>query len=454
MKITTRHLGPPLLGLDRGRADDRLAAVDTRVLTQRGQSFFVRRFAVEVIDGPDRGSRAVSSTDELSIGADDGVDLRLSDPAVSRHHCTLRATERGLELRDLGSTNGTLLGDAEVVRAYVSSGTRLRLGRTTVVVTTASDEIEEPLAAQASFGGLVGGSPGMRRLYPVLARYAQSDATVLVTGETGTGKEVAAEAIHRASRRANAPFVVVNCGALPPQLAQSELFGHLRGSFTGADVARIGAFEEANRGTLFLDEIGELPLALQPILLRALESKKVRPLGATGERDVDVRVIAATHRDLREAINGKAFRSDLFFRLNVLPVSLPPLRERPGDVEMLAALFWRELRDGEPPNELLAAVASQLWPGNVRELRNAVERFALIGWADIERAETVDTFSDAKEQASASWEKAWLAALLARHGGNLSASARAARMGRSHLRRLVDRYRLRATDDGGDDLDG
>jgi len=415
------------------------------LLAERDRVRLVRVFAVEVVEGPDKGKRAVSTSEELTIGADAGTDLELTDPAVSRHHCALRATARGLEVRDLGSTNGTFAGGCELVRGYLGAGTRLKLGTTVIAVDLMADEIEQPLAAADAWFGLVGASGAMRRLYPILERYAQSDATVLITGETGTGKELVAEAIHRAGPRNHGPFIALNCGSLPPQLIESELFGHVRGAFTGAETDRVGAFEHAHGGTIFLDEIGELPPASQPVLLRVLENKKIKPLGSSTERAVDVRVVAATNRDLREAVNQRRLRSDLYYRLHVLPVELPPLRERDGDIALLADMFWRELRDAPAPPELIAVLARQRWEGNVRELRNAVERAALIGWAELP-APTWN-YAETKDALIATWERDWLAQLIEAHGGNVAASARAARMARSYLRRLALRYGITQVDE-------
>jgi two-component system response regulator GlrR len=442
-----------------------LPAPPTEVLTVRGHSYYTRRFAAEVIDGPDRGARFTSTRDELTIGTDAGNELRLTDPAVSRHHCVLRATARGLEVRDLGSTNGTHSGGVELIRAYLTTGARLRLGQSQVAIELLSDEVRTPLAPGDRFGELVGASPLMRRMFALLERYAQGDGTVLISGETGTGKELVAEAIHGASARRRGPFVVVDCGALPAQLTESELFGHVRGAFTGAEHDRRGAFEQAHGGTIFLDEIGELPLPLQPLLLRALEARTVRPVGGSGERAVDVRVIAASHRDLRVEVNRKRFRSDLYFRLAVLPVEVPPLRDRTGDLEVLIAHFWPLFRPGQaPPPDVVTALARLDWPGNVRELRNAVERAAVIGLTGLGAplggagpgapvdAPALDdlSYGQAKERAVWEWESSWIAGLVRRHGGNLSAAARAARMGRSHLRSLLRRYG-HADGDGGDD---
>ncbi len=423
----------------------RSGPVATRAV--RGRSVFVRRFQVDVLEGIDRGARGVSTRDELTIGTAEGVDLRLTDPAVSRHHCTLRATERGIELRDLGSTNGTFVADAEIVRCFIPQG-RVRIGQTAITVTILNDEIEQPLATGDRFGQLIGASPAMRCMYAILERCASSDVTVLIDGETGTGKELVAEAIHEASARRHQPFVVVDCGALPRQLTESELFGHVRGAFTGADTDRVGAFEAAAGGTIFLDEIGELPLDLQPLLLRALETRTIRRVGTNLQRHVDVRVIAASHRDLRIEVNARRFRPDLFYRLNVLRVAVPSLADRPEDIPELAAHFWRGFRpDRGLPEEVAADFARRRWPGNVRELRNVVERTALIGWEPSAAGEAL-TYGQAKDRASRDWERRWVRSLLVANDHNVSRAARAAQMSRSHLRELVQRYDLgRESDD-------
>jgi DNA-binding NtrC family response regulator len=409
-------------------------------LTVRGRSIAIRLFEVSVVEGPDRGKRAVSRGDELTIGTSPGNDLELTDPGVSRHHCAIRTTERGLELRDLASTNGTLLGDCEVARVVLRGAARLRLGSTVVAIELLDREIDEPLADDHRHGDLIGASPAMRRLYPVIQRCAESTATVLIEGETGTGKELVAESIHRASSRRHGPFVVVDCGALPRTLIESELFGHVRGAFTGADRDRAGALVGAAGGTVLLDEIGELPLALQPVLLRALEHRTVRPIGGPRHQPIDVRLLAATHRDLRIEVNRKRFRADLYYRLHVLRIELPPLRQRPGDIAVLAEHFWRTFRpDAAPPAELIAELVAQPWPGNVRELRNAIER-AAVSAAPPAEPRPAQSYVEAKAQAIDDWECGWVEQLLAAHHGNLSRAARAARMGRSHLRQLARRH--------------
>jgi transcriptional regulator with GAF, ATPase, and Fis domain len=432
--------------------------MDHSTIAVRGQSILVRQFEVVVLDGSDRGTRVVSQSDELSIGTADGNDLKLTDPAVSRHHCSFNADERGLLLVDLGSRNGTFVGDIEIRSAYVRSGARVRIGQSTLQVQILDHDIEQPLASADRLGPLRGASPAMRRLYPLIEQCAASNATVLIVGETGTGKELIAEAIHQSSPRKSEPFVVIDCSALSHDLAESELFGHERGAFTGADVQRIGAFESADGGTIFLDEIGELPLSLQPLLLRVLEARTIRRVGSNEQRPVDVRVVAASHRDLRTLVNDKRFRPDLYYRLNVLRIPVPPLRERDGDVQLLATEFWAMFRpELAPPPALLAHLAAQSWPGNVRELRNAVERAALIGWkpeqAPATRSEeTALTYQQAKERAIWEWERGWVERLITSHGGNLSRAARATKMGRSHLRELARRYGV-ATRGSAVDLD-
>jgi len=413
-------------------------------MSVRGDALLIRQFEVWVVAGPDKGRRVASQNDVLSIGTGAGNELQLTDPSVSRHHCSLRICERGLELRDLGSTNGTVLGEAEVRHAYLKSGARIRLGTTTVALQILDRQLEQPLGGER-LGELLGGSRAMRRLYPVIERCAQSAATVLIQGETGTGKELVAQTIHELGPRRDGPFIVVDCGALPRELIESELFGHVRGAFTGAERDRIGAFESAHGGTLFLDEIGELPLALQPVLLRALESRVIRPIGAGAPRAVDVRVIAATRRDLRVEVNQRRFRSDLYYRLDVLHLEVPPLRERASDITQLACAFWHALRpDTDPPPELVAEFVQQTWPGNVRELRNAIERSVALGYAP---AGAAQSYSDARAQVLHDWEREWLRELCAAHGGNIARAARAARMGRTHLRELMARHGLRRSDD-------
>ena len=388
----------------------------------------IARFCVTAVRGPDAPTGVcVSSGVELTIGTAEGNDLRLSDPAVSRHHCVLTVTAGGVELRDLGSTNGTTLGGFRVELATMTSGAIIGVGQTTLRFEALAEPLATALSSDDHFGQVLGESMAMRRLFAVAAQVAASDATVLIEGETGTGKGVLAESLHEASPRAQGPFVVVDCGSIPGSLMESELFGHEAGAFTGAQQRRVGLVESAAGGTLLLDEIGELPLELQPKLLRAIERREV---------PADVRIIAATNRDLRREVNRGAFRSDLWYRLNTVRLLIPPLRERREDIPMLVAHLWREMGpdpDAEPPPELVSALASADLRGNVRELAGAVAR-ALNGADPSTRRELLPTTRDgagwgfdptvpfrvAKERATGTWEASYLRQLIAHHRGNVS----------------------------------
>jgi DNA-binding NtrC family response regulator len=389
----------------------------------------------------------------MVVGAAPEVDLNVDDPTVSRLHAELDLRPLGLWVRDLGSRNGTFIDGVRVESACVPEGGRVRLGAVELSVSYAPQPEPVPLWPEPRFQGLVGGSLPMRELYARLARIALSEATVLVQGETGTGKEMVARALHDASPRAGGPFVVVDCGALPETLLDAELFGHARGAFTGAAAARAGSFETASGGTIFLDEIGELPMGLQPKLLRVLEARTIRRLGENEPRPVDVRFISATHRDLRTMVNARAFREDLYFRLAVLPVTLPPLRERPGDIRALAEHFLPPSCHALLTADLLAELEARPWVGNVRELRNFLERLTTLGpdaLALESPAATGDppgsladlSFHEARDRARERFERSYVAALLDRHGGNVSAAARAAGVHRTYLYRLIQRHAL------------
>jgi len=244
--------------------------------------------------------------------------------------------------------------------------------------------LRDQLASVVSTGGLIGLSPAMRMIHGLISKAADRPYPVMILGETGTGKELVARCIHRLGARQRAPFVAVDCSSLSPTLIESELFGHLRGAFTGADIPRKGLVEAADTGTLFLDEIGELPIELQAKLLRVIQEREVRPIGSAHSRAVNVRFIAATHRDLRDAVDKGAFRSDLFYRLNVIPINMPPLRERRVDIPLLVAAFLAKHADPGRPIERISGdfwrlVGSLSWPGNVRELENFVVRSIALG---------------------------------------------------------------------------
>ena len=416
------------------------------------QNRVIERFRIRVVGGPDVDQCAESDGVEFTVGAAPGNDLRLSDPAVSRHHCAFMLTPTGVELRDLGSTNGTTLGGYGISVAYVSHGAMVGIGESLLTFEETGEKLSEPLSKEPCFGPVVGQSEEMRRLFAMAARIAPSNATVLLEGETGTGKGLFAAALHDASPRAAEPFVVIDCGALPPTLIESELFGHEKGSFTGARAARDGLFEAASGGTVFLDEVGELPKELQPKLLRVLESREIRRIGSDVRHAVDIRVIAATNRDLRRDVNSGAFRSDLWYRLNTFRLEVPPLRDRRDDIPLLVAHFYAQLADdpqSPPPPALVAAMQRGSWPGNVRELRSAVERAIIFddpnSWHESGVSPSLEpsvSFRAAKLHATRCWEQAYLEDLIGRHDGNLSRAARAARMDRGYLRELLRRHEI------------
>ena len=411
----------------------------------------------QVIDGPDRGAAWTMTGDRCSIGSHDGNDLRLGDATVSRFHCELVRDPRGLRVRDLESKNGTVVDGTRVVDGFVRDGSVLVVGASWVQL-----ELGPPAAAAARgperFGKLVGTAPGMRAAFAALERAAATDATVLLEGETGTGKEEAAAALHAAGKRADGPFVVVDCGAMPRELLLSELFGHEKGAFTGASERRAGAFAEAEGGTIFLDEIGELPLDLQPQLLRVLERREIRRVGSSRYLPVDVRVIAATNRDLRAEVNEDRFRADLYYRLAVVTVRLPPLRERPGDLPDLARALLVHLGadaaaiDRLLDEDLLAALRRGTWAGNVRELRNYLERCLVFDRAlplapalatPVATADPTDPdvpYAIARRAALDRFERDYVHALMARHGGKVQQAANAAGLGRVQLWRLCKKH--------------
>jgi len=329
-----------------------------------------------------RGDEVLSYIVEKTAvaGASDAANIVVNDPLVSRVHVELETRPDGLWVRDLGSRNGTWVENLRIDRCRVPDGGTIRIGNTELRVQYRAGSAEELWPADR-FGVLVGRSAKMRELFATLARIAPSDSSALIQGETGTGKELVARALHDASPRAKGPFVVVDCGALAENLLDAELFGHTKGAFTGAVAARAGAIEEAHGGTVFLDEIGELPLSLQPKLLRAVESRTVRRVGEVSFRRVDVRFVAATHRSLLDMVGSGDFREDLFFRLAVLPIAVPPLRERLDDVEPLVMHFLGAAHDKITP-QLLGAMKQRTWRGNVRELRNFVERARTLGAAE------------------------------------------------------------------------
>ena len=439
----------------------------TRVLIDDKDRPKVQQIRVEVRQGLDKGSKADLDDEPIRIGTSPGCHVTLTDPTVSGVHAELSRTRHGVYLRDLGSTNGTFLDARRIQGIYLDDQTLVRLGNTEIRVTPLRKESPVEVVVDDRFGDLVGASMTMRAVFARLKRLAASDSTVLVTGETGTGKELAAAAIRDQSKRKGGPFVVIDCGALPANLIESELFGHERGSFTGAERTRSGAFERANNGTIFLDEIGELPLTLQPSLLGILERRESRRVGGQQPIPVNVRVITATNRNLAEEVARGAFRADLYYRLAVVEIRLPPLREHPEDIPLLIESFLAQL-PGERPT-ISAATVEQLktyaWPGNVRELRNVIERAALLAETPQPRAVpegmapfatntgfVIDPnlpFKDQKNALVASFEKTYVQQLLAATRGNIAAAARRARIDRMYLYKLLDRHQIEPNPHGG-----
>ncbi|MCA9671027.1 MAG: sigma 54-dependent Fis family transcriptional regulator [Myxococcales bacterium] len=448
-----------------------------------GEVLLQRKIELEVVDGPDQGKRAALTDERLSIGSHPQSDLALSDETVSRQHAELRLSPKGVLVVDLDSTNGTAVGGVRVREAFVPEQGELRVGKTRIRLRVSDETVSHPLFGETRFGSMIGNSPLMRALFSKLERVGKTDATVLLNGESGTGKELAARAVHDASARAEGPFVVVDCGALPSTLIESELFGHEKGAFTGAAHSRQGAFEQADGGTLFLDEIGELELELQPRLLRALESREVRRLGANRTRPVNIRVVAATNRDLGRRVAEGAFREDLYYRLAVVQLTMPSLRDRREDIPLLVRYFIEQLGSGDAAlsvsDAMLSALAARPWPGNVRELRNVVERAIALGDEDVvahgvaaaaasaaagattpatsgetsgsndnDAGALIPTLRElpykiARAQLLEAFERDYLAALLERREGNLTQSAREAEIDRVYLLRLLDKYDMR-----------
>lgn len=411
----------------------------------------------------------------LRIGKAPDNDLVLSDDTVSRHHCELSRTPSGILVRDLGSTNQTRVGPTAVREATVDSGATITVGTVELLLRSEPSRAQILPSESTQFGEALGPSLAMRSIFGVLEKIAPTDASVLLEGETGTGKDVLARSIHQLSPRSDQPFVVVDCGAVSYNLIESELFGHERGAFTGAIAARQGAFELAGRGTLFLDEVGELPLDVQPKLLRVLESAEFRRVGGNKTIHAEARIIAATKRNLKEEVERGKFREDLYFRLSVVPVTVPPLRSRREDIPALVEQFLElaRKRDKSATNitissESIAALSAHDWPGNVRELRNVLDRAIYIATAGGEkeirlvdlpvsasaRASERDGFKfpdfnpersyrETRADFEAEFESRYVAWLLERHNGNISAAAREAKMDRKHLYDLARKRGLR-----------
>ncbi len=405
---------------------------------------------IEVTEGPDAGSSVQLSSGTLRVGTSAECELVLIDPTVSRVHARIELLAGSVRVVDLNSRNGTTYLGARLTDAVVPIGGTLRVGRTSLRVAATTGALDA--SPNVEFHGLYGQSLAMRRLFARLERVARTSSVVLLEGETGSGKDAVARAIHAASGRADKPWCVVDCTTLTSSLAESELFGHVKGAFTGADRARVGAVETAAGGTLFLDEIGDLPLELQPKLLRLLEAREYRRVGESAMQQADVRVIAATHRSLAALTEAGTFRRDLFFRLAVVVMKVPPLRERREDIAELARRFAHSISglDIELSPKILGMLEAHDWPGNVRELRNTVERVVNLGDHEIGLAEAkphareagVGDFHSRRDELTAQFEREYLQALLKAHGSNLQEAAKVAGISRSFLYKLLEKHGL------------
>jgi transcriptional regulator with GAF, ATPase, and Fis domain len=429
----------------------------------------LRRCKLVVLSGPERGAEHVISSDVIRVGKAGENDLVVTDDTVSRVHFEIVRDAKGYLLRDLKSTNGTFLDGAEIKEAYIRAGSIISAGAAELKFTPFEERIEILPSDKEQLGTMTGRSAQMRAIFGLVERIAPTDATVLIEGETGTGKDMIARTLHQLSKRADGPFIVVDCGAVAGTLIESELFGHEKGSFTGAISTRQGAFELAHGGTVFLDELGELSLDLQPKLLRVIEQRELRRVGGSRVIKVDLRILAATRKDLRNEVEKGKFREDLYFRLNVVPIVAPPLRDRRDDIPLLVDLFLRQMAGAAGAagglalsEQTLAALMAHDWPGNVRELRNVIERALALGSEpsalvaplgdrplmvnhSTKSAIPVEfapglPFRDEKERWNEQFERRYLTWLLRRAEGNISKAARDADMDRKYLHKLLKKY--------------
>jgi transcriptional regulator with GAF, ATPase, and Fis domain len=441
----------------------------------------LKKSKLVVLEGPEKGKELVIERERITVGRSVICDLQLTDKAVSGTHFEVVASEKGVILRDLGSTNGTYAGDLRIQEVWVKPGTVIRVGQSRIQFEPVKGMVEIDLSKDERFHDLVGKSVRMREIFATLEKVAGTELTCLVRGETGTGKELVAKAVHDGSRRATAPFVVQDCSAIPKDLIESTLFGHEKGSFTGATDRHRGCFEQADSGTIFLDEIGELDVSLQPKLLRVLENREIKRVGGDRTIPVNTRVVAATNRDLRQMVNEGTFREDLYYRLSVVQIELPSLRERPEDIPLLAKSFLSSFCERRFPGEAkeftiakdaMARLMGYPWPGNVRELKNTIERAASLAdemeltvmdmmptsqrtpahsmpsGANAEKyVEDEVPFKEAKQQVVDAFEASYLKALLEKYNDNVTRSAQAAGLTRYHLRELAKRYGIRGGDD-------
>ncbi len=446
---------------------------------EAGEVVSLRKCQLMVIEGEDKGKKYKLDRPATKVGKREGNDLALSDKTVSRNHLEIEYTSDSFLLRDMGSTNGTYVNGTKVKEAYLAPGDVIKLGNTSIEFQAFSETAKIEPSSSESYGNMVAKSRRMRQIFSIMEKISPTFATVVIEGETGTGKDLVARAIHENSTRKNKPFVVFDCSSVAPNLIESELFGHEKGAFTGAIKSRRGAFEEAATGTIFLDEIGELPLDLQPKLLRALEQREIRRVGANLPSHIDVRVICATNRDLKKEVAEGRFREDLYYRLSVVKIHIPPLHERPEDIPVIIEKILKDakfnrttdggLRITRVEDDALKVLQRYQWPGNVRELTNIIERAVSFAEANTiakshldfvfseldneeERTEklVMDNdlpFKEAKQKLLDVFEKDYLIDLLKRNNNNLSKAAREAKIDRKHIRNLLKKYGIATKDD-------
>lgn len=426
-------------------------------------------FRLSIVEGPDAGGVVGldgSQPSRVLVGTAQACTVKLSDRTVSRRHVALDVVGKRVRVTDLGSTNGTKVNGIAVTEAFLEGGEVVSVGGTSFRLDREDTRPQQvQVSNKTSFGHVVGASTEMRRLYPLCERLAQSDVPVVIEGEPGTGKELLAEALHHEGSRAQGPFVVLDCTAVPANLLEAELFGHAQGAFGGASVPRPGVFEQANGGTLVIDEIGDLDPALQPKLLRALERKEVRPVGGSQPVEVDVRVIVTTRKDLDREVQSGRFQDDLLQRIAVARVELPPLRHRRGEIAILVRHFCKELQGDEAglSPELLRSWEEYGWPGNVRELRNTLARHLALGElahitqssgpqaaeAEMHAAsgESGDVFDlaltlplgEARQKVVEEFERRYVERMLESHRGNVTRAAESAGVARRYFQILKAR---------------
>ncbi len=463
----------PAEGTDTSDEHDRHHTVEVNV-SAMPEPIQIEKCKLLVVDGPDMGKELLLDNPIVRIGTNEKNELVLDDNTVSRFHCEIRKVGEEYLLVDRDSTNGTYVGSLRIREAFLYPNVDLLIGNTTVRFAPVVEEIQIYPIARNRYGRLVGASPRMREVYGVIDKVAPSELSIVVEGETGTGKELVASALHERSRRQRQPLVVFDCSAFPENLLESELFGHEKGAFSGAIKTHRGVFERADGGTIFLDELGEMPLNLQPKFLRALESGEVRRVGGERTIKVDVRVVAATNRDLAAMVEDGKFRRDLFYRLAKVRLQLPPLRDRTEDLDLLCEHFLTDLRQSRKEGSVIARAFSPEalkvmrkydWPGNIRELRNVVERAVAFCESEVVEVEELPTdlqarmglptnhgisiaadidpgtgLKEAKELMVARFERDYLKELLDRHGMNISKVAREAGIDRRHVYRLMKKY--------------